>query len=153
MVTPRITLTTPPRLSRGVTPPNTSRSTSLSSSRVDSPLSPDSSAPPRGTAGSLSPAMAPATAAASVSPEADFPSPSTAPGATNTTRSWFSSLALAISSVTLSPAAPAATHSRSRRRSEASITLERISFCTARSALPQMTAATFSTPASRAKAS
>ena len=60
VVTPRTTLTTPPRLSTGVTPPKISRSMSLSSSRADSPLSPDSSAPPRGTAGSFSPAMAPA---------------------------------------------------------------------------------------------
>ena len=152
VVTPRITLITPPELSTGVTPPKISWSTSLSSSRTDSPFRPSSSAPPSGTAGSLSPAMAPATAAARGRPEIEAPPPSTAPGATSTTRSWFSSLARSMRPSTLSSRSPASTHRRSRRRLAASATLSRSFFCTARSVLSHSTRAMPSILASWVKA-
>ena len=149
VVTPRTTLITPPLSSTAVTPPRISRSRSLSLYRLASPASPASSAPPRGTAGSLSPAMAPATAAATASPSAAPPDWSTPPGATSTTRSQFSPAARWISSSTLSSAPPASTASRSRRASEACTTLSRSFFCTSASVLSHSTAVMFSS-ASRA---
>ena len=73
VVTPRTTPMVPAKLSTGVTPPKISRSISPSLYRPLSPYSPVSTAPPRGTAGSLSPAMAPATAAATPRPSAASP--------------------------------------------------------------------------------
>ena len=147
VVTPRTTLMDPPALSTGVTPPRISWSNSLSSYRWDRPDRPKSSAPPRGRAGSVSPAMAPATAAATDSSEAASPSSSTPPGATSTTRSQFRASARSIRSATLSAAAPATTAMRSRRFSEAWITLSRSLPCTVSSVLSQMTTATSSTAA------
>ena len=153
VVTPRTTLTCPPTLSTGVTPPRISRSRSPSPSRADTPFSPVSTAPPRGTAGSLSPAMAPATAAARVSPDRAVPKLSTPPGATSTTRSLFRPLARSTRLATLSSLAPATTASRSRRASEAAATLSRRSACTSSSVLSQITRAMSSVSASRSKAS
>ena len=64
VVTPRMTEHLPPTSSTGVTPPRTMVSMSLSPRVMARLPMPRSTAPPRGTAGSLSPQMAPATAAA-----------------------------------------------------------------------------------------
>ena len=153
VVTPRTTTMVPARLSTGVTPPKISRSISPSLYRPLRPYRPVSTAPPRGTAGSLSPAMAPATAAATPKPSVFSPLLSTPPGATSTTRSWFRALARAISSSTVSSAPPAATAMRSRRLAEAVSTLSFMAFCTSPSVLSQITAVTSSSPSRAAKPS
>ena len=146
VVTPRTTEISPAALSRGVTPPRTSRSISLSLYWTFSPLRPRSTAPPRGTAGSFSPAMAPATAAAA------RPLPLGSAGATSTIRSALSPSARVTSWLTVSVSPPAATPMRSRRAAEAAFTLSRRACCTARVVESHTTTATSSTASSAAKA-
>ena len=146
VVTPLTTEMTPPTSSTGVTPPRMSTSISLSPYRAVRPLSPRSSAPPRGTAGSVSPAMAPATAAARV------PAPSEAAGPTSTMRSALRTPARAASWVAFSEEGPSTTAMRSRRSWEAVSTLCRRAWCTVASVLSQVITAMSSSCSSSAKA-
>ena len=147
VVTPRTTLTTPATLSTGVTPPRTRVSISVSlywAWRAPTPLS---SAPPRGTAGSLSAAMAPATAAATAAPA------SPPRGATSTIRSLLRLCAWVTRLLTVSAVLPRTTAMRSRRLAEAVLTLSRRACWTVRVSLSQTTTAMSSSASSRAKAS
>ena len=146
VVMPRTTETTPATLSRGVTPPRTSRSMSLSLYCWERPCRPVSSAPLKGRAGSLWAAMAPATAAAAVRPDSAVPSSSVPPGATKTTRSLFRAAALEMRLVTVSLAAPPTTAIRSRRAADAAATLSRRSCWSVWVVLSHTTTLTFSCP-------
>lgn len=148
VVTPRITEHTPPTSSTGVTPPWRRVSTSLSLYRVAKLPIPWRAAPPKGRAGSASPQMAPARAAATRAP----PSWAVSPGATSTTRSLLRLAARVVSWVTVSPAPPGTTAMRSFRSWAADAAWSRRACCTVRVSLSQTTTFRFSSWASRAKA-
>ena len=147
VVTPRITEHRPPTSSTGVTPPRMRVSMSFSPKEELRAPTPRSTAPPRGTAGSLSAQMAPATAAATWPP-----GPSAGAGAASTTRSLLRPAARVTSWAAVSPEALPTTAMRSRRIWEASSTLARRACWTARSVLSHTTTSTSSCSASRAKA-
>ena len=151
VVMPRMGETAPATASRGVTPPWTSRSTSLSPYCSATPDRPGRAVPLRGTAGSLTAAIAAATAAAANIPGSFFPEASATSGPTSTIRSLLSSLARAFSSAAEALLMPT-TASRSRRAEEAASTLSRSACCTVRSPLSQTTTCTSSTPCRAAKA-
>ena len=151
VVIPRTGDTVPAVLSRGVTPPRTSRSMSLSVYAVPRPPSPRISAPLSGTPGSRPEAMTPARAAAANTPGSVFPPLSRASGPTSTIRSLFSAAAWVTSSAADSPSPPT-TAIRSIRAAEASSTAVRSACCTVSSALSH-TRIRASSPPRAAKAS
>ena len=106
VVMPRMGERTPPRLSRGVTPPRTRLSISLSVRLTAAPPRPRRLTPFTGRAGSRSAASRPARAAAPSTAAWRLPPSSSASGPTSTMRSLFRAAAWVSRALTVSPLPP-----------------------------------------------